>query len=174
MFVQSARFIESHRKTQTDRLAIHGQEKVAATVNLCRMNLAVHGLEGDIRQAITYYEDPFGACNAAGVEPSPATACHPLPVGEGRGEGHKIETHGRFDFVLANPPFNVDAGDKERLAAEAGPGRRYPFGLPRTENANYLGFNSSTPRCTRKAGPASSWPTPPPTPGRANKTSANN
>ncbi len=107
MFVQSARFMESHRKTQTDRLAIHGQEKVAATVNLCRMNLAVHGLEGDIRQAITYYEDLH-------------------------------QSTGKFDFVLANPPFNVDAVDKERLAAEVGPGRRYPFGLPRTDNANYL------------------------------------
>jgi len=40
--------------------------------------------------------------------------------------------------VLANPPFNVNAVDKERLEAEVGKGRRYPFGLPRTDNANYL------------------------------------
>ena len=45
---------------------------------------------------------------------------------------------GRFDFVLANPPFNVNAVDKERLEAEVGKGRRYPFGLPRTDNGNYL------------------------------------
>ena len=45
---------------------------------------------------------------------------------------------GRFDFVLANPPFNVNAVDKERLKDSVGPGRRYPFGLPRTDNANYL------------------------------------
>lgn len=45
---------------------------------------------------------------------------------------------GKFDFVLANPPFNVNAVDKERLEAEVGKGRRYPFGLPRTDNANYL------------------------------------
>jgi len=45
---------------------------------------------------------------------------------------------GKFDFVLANPPFNVNAVDKERLAADTGPGRRYPFGLPRADNANYL------------------------------------
>jgi type I restriction enzyme M protein len=133
MFVQSARFVAEHRKSPATELSIAGQEKVAATVNLCRMNLAVHGLEGDIRQAITYYEDLHQAC-----APSPDAARHPLPVGEGRGEGHKIESHGRFDFVLANPPFNVDAVDKERLAAEVGPGRRYPFGLPRTDNANYL------------------------------------
>lgn len=44
----------------------------------------------------------------------------------------------RFDFVLANPPFNVNAVDKERLAGQIGPGRRYPFGMPRTDNANYL------------------------------------
>ncbi len=107
MFVQSARFMAEHRKSQSDVLSIHGQEKVAATVNLCRMNLAVHGLEGDIRQAITYYEDLH-------------------------------QSVGKFDFVLANPPFNVDAVDKERLSAEVGKNRRYPFGLPRTDNANYL------------------------------------
>ena len=45
---------------------------------------------------------------------------------------------GQFDFVLANPPFNVNAVDKERLKDMAGAGRRFPFGLPRTDNANYL------------------------------------
>ncbi len=52
--------------------------------------------------------------------------------GEGEGEG------GAFDFVLANPPFNVNAVDKERLKDMVGPGRRFPFGLPKTDNANYL------------------------------------
>ncbi len=107
MFVQSARFVAEHKKNPSSELAIHGQEKVADTAKLCRMNLAVHGLDGDIREAITYYEDL-----------------------------HK--STGRFDFVLANPPFNVNAVDKERLVAETGPGRRFPFGLPRTDNANYL------------------------------------
>jgi type I restriction enzyme M protein len=45
---------------------------------------------------------------------------------------------GQFDFVLANPPFNVNAVDKERLKDMVGAGRRFPFGLPRTDNANYL------------------------------------
>jgi type I restriction enzyme M protein len=45
---------------------------------------------------------------------------------------------GRFDFVLANPPFNVNAVNKERLEAEVGTGRRFPFGLPRSDNANTL------------------------------------
>lgn len=107
MFVQSARFVSEHRKNPAKELAIFGQEKERATTDLCRMNLAVHGLEGNIKQAISYYDDPHAAT-------------------------------GRFDFVLANPPFNVNAVDKERLADSVGPGRRFPYGLPRTDNANYL------------------------------------
>ncbi len=107
MFVQSARFVAEHKKNPSDELSIHGQEKVEETTALCRMNLAVHGLEGDIKKAISYYEDLHDAT-------------------------------GKFDFVLANPPFNVNAVDKERLAAVVGPGRRFPFGLPRADNANYL------------------------------------
>ena len=107
MFVQSARFVSEHRKNPAKELAIFGQEKERATTDLCRMNLAVHGLEGNIKQAISYYDDPHAAT-------------------------------GKFDFVLANPPFNVNAVDKERLTDSVGPGRRYPFGLPRTDNANYL------------------------------------
>jgi type I restriction-modification system DNA methylase subunit/very-short-patch-repair endonuclease len=120
-------------------LSIHGVEKTDETGRLCRMNLAVHGLEGDIRHGgnvNSYYDDPFDACRA---EPSPRPVGHPSPTGRvGGGEGHEIQYHGRFDFVLANPPFNVNAVDKERLKDSVGPGRRYPFGLPRTDNANYL------------------------------------
>jgi hypothetical protein len=71
---------------------------------------------------------------------------------------------GQFDFVLANPPFNVNAVDKERLKDSVGPGRRFAFGLPRTDNANYLWiplFYSARP--TPRAAPGSSWPTRPPT-----------
>ena len=107
MFVQSARFVSEHRKNPAKELAIFGQEKERATTDLCRMNLAVHGLEGNIKQAISYYDDPHDAT-------------------------------GKFDFVLANPPFNVNAVDKERLVDSVGPGRRFPYGLPRTDNANYL------------------------------------
>ncbi|MGA7667838.1 MAG: N-6 DNA methylase [Pseudolabrys sp.] len=66
---------------------------------------------------------------------------------------------GQFDFVLANPPFNVNAVDKERLKDSVGPGRRFAFGLPRTDNANYLWiplFYSARP--TPRAAPGSSWP----------------
>jgi type I restriction enzyme M protein len=107
MFVQSARFVSEHQKSPAKELAVYGQEKERATGDLCRMNLAVHGLEGDIKQAISYYDDPHTAT-------------------------------GKFDFVLANPPFNVNAVDKERLKDQVGANRRYPFGLPRTDNANYL------------------------------------
>jgi type I restriction enzyme M protein len=102
MFVQSAAFVEHHRKS-VNEISVYGQEKVAETIRLCKMNLAVHGLAGDIRQANTYYED-----------------------------SHK--SVGKFDFVMANPPFNVDKVDKERLKDDP----RYPFGLPRADNGNYL------------------------------------
>jgi len=103
MFVQSAAFVGAHRRNPTAELSIHGQEKTRETVRLCKMNLAVHGLGGDVREANSYYDDP-----------------HDAP--------------GRFDFVMANPPFNVDGVDKERLKDDP----RYPFGAPRVDNANYL------------------------------------
>lgn len=102
MFVQSAEFVERHRKSATD-ISVYGQEKVDETIRLCKMNLAVHGLSGDIRQGNTYYEDI-----------------------------HK--SVGKFDFVMANPPFNVNGVDKERIKDDP----RYPFGAPKTDNANYL------------------------------------
>ena len=113
MFVQSARFVAEHQKNPAAELSICGVEKTDETGRLCRMNLAVHGLEGDIRHGgnvNSYYDDPHVAAQAGG----------------------------QFDFVLANPPFNVNAVDKERIKDLVGPGRRYPFGLPRTDNANYL------------------------------------
>ena len=110
MFVQSARFVAEHHKNPAAELAICGVEKTDETGRLARLNLAVHGLEGDIRHGgnvNSYYDDPHAATGA-------------------------------FDFVLANPPFNVNAVDKERLKDMVGAGRRFPFGLPRTDNANYL------------------------------------
>jgi type I restriction enzyme M protein len=110
MFVSSARFVSEHKKNPAAELSIHGVEKTDETGRLCRLNLAVHGLEGEIKHGgniNSYYDDPHAAT-------------------------------GRFDFVLANPPFNVNAVDKERLRDMVGPGRRFPFGLPRTDNANYL------------------------------------
>ena len=58
MFVQSARVVEQHHENPTEELTFCGLEKNATTIRLAKMNLAVHGLEGDIQKAITYYEDP--------------------------------------------------------------------------------------------------------------------
>ena len=103
MFVQSARFVEQHRNGRNGRLSIYGQERVGETLKLCMMNLAVHGLEGQISQSNAYYEDPFRSVD-------------------------------QFDYVMANPPFNVNRIDKPKLEGD----RRYPFGLPRADNGNYI------------------------------------
>ncbi len=110
MFVQSARFVAEHQKNPADELSIFGVEKTDDTGRLARLNLAIHGLEGTIAHG--------GDTNSYYADPHDAL--------------------GRCDFVLANPPFNVNAVDKDRLAQSTGPGRRYPFGLPRTDNGNYL------------------------------------
>jgi type I restriction enzyme M protein len=103
MFVQSANFVKRHRENPNTQISIYGQEKVAETIKLCRLNLAVHGLSGDIKQANSYYEDVHRSL-------------------------------GKFDFVMANPPFNVDGVDKAKIKEDS----RYPYGLPKIDNANYL------------------------------------
>ncbi|MES2304284.1 MAG: class I SAM-dependent DNA methyltransferase [Gemmatimonadota bacterium] len=107
MFVQSAAFVQRHQKNATRELTVFGTEKASDTVKLAKMNLAVHGLSGDVREANTYYEDPQKAVSSKG---------------------------GRFDFVMANPPFNVSGVDKDRLKDDP----RFLLGLPTTDNANYL------------------------------------
>ncbi len=109
MFVQSARFVEQRHQNPTEKLTFRGLEKNATTIRLAKMNLAVHGLEGDIQKAITYYEDPH-------------------------------ELLGKADFVMANPPFNVDEIDAEKIKSDP----RLPFGLPgvnkkdKVSNGNYI------------------------------------
>jgi type I restriction enzyme M protein len=108
MFVQSSHFIERLGKDTAHRVTFYGQEKTGTTIRLAKMNLAVHGLEGDIREANTFYED-----------------------------AHNL--YGKCDFVMANPPFNVDMVD-----AKVKDDRRLPFGLPginkakKVSNGNYL------------------------------------
>ena len=106
MFVHSADFVRAHEKAPEKELSIFGIEKVSETQRLARMNLAVHGLGGTIREANSYYEEPF-------------------PI------------VGQFDFVMANPPFNVDGVDKEKDAIKKR-ADRFPFGLPKPDNGNYL------------------------------------
>ncbi|MDE0299191.1 MAG: N-6 DNA methylase [Candidatus Poribacteria bacterium] len=109
MFVQSAHFIERMHHNPTERVTFYGMEKNATTIRLANMNLAVHGLEGNIKKAITYYEDPH-------------------------------ELFGKCDFVMANPPFNVDEVDAEKVKSDS----RLPYGLPgvnkqgKVPNGNYL------------------------------------
>lgn len=132
MFVQSQRFIEDHRTElkelgedhDGDKLFVYGQEKTLDTVKLAKMNLAVNGLRGEIRQANSYAEDPYGS-------------------------------FGKFDFVMANPPFNVD---DVAIATVEKDKRFNTYGLPRNKtklkvadkgketvpNANYLWINLFT------------------------------
>lgn len=104
MFVQSAEFIEEHKKKAVDEISVYGQEKTRETVNLCKMNLAVHGLSGDVLQGNSYYEDLHNMVGA-------------------------------FDFVMANPPFNVNRIDKDRVKNDR---KRFPYGMPSVDNGNYL------------------------------------
>lgn len=109
MFVQSANFVEKLHQNPNDKLNFYGLEKNATTINLAKMNLAVHRLVGDIKKAITYYEDPHNLLNKA-------------------------------DFVMANPPFNVDEIDADKIKNDP----RLPFGLPgvnkkgKVSNGNYV------------------------------------
>jgi len=109
MFVQSAHFIEKMHKNPQDVATFYGAEKNPTTIRLAKMNLAVHGLEGNIQKAISYYEDPH-------------------------------DFLGKADFVMANPPFNVDDVDAEKIKNDP----RLPFGLPgvnkkgAVSNGNYL------------------------------------
>lgn len=108
MFTHSAEFVRRHHKAPEREISVYGIEKMSDTQRLCRLNLAVHGLSGDIREASSYYDDP-----------------------------HKLV--GRFDFVMANPPFNQPEVDRARLVSDAGVvDARFPLGLPKTNNANYL------------------------------------
>jgi type I restriction enzyme M protein len=108
MFVQSAAFVNAHQKRAVDELAVFGTEKSSDTVKLGKMNLAVHGLSGDVRVANSFFEDPHDSVDKNGI--------------------------GKFDFVMANPPFNVSGVDKDRIKGDP----RLPFGVPSTDNANYL------------------------------------
>lgn len=102
MFVHSAQFVERHRRSPGKELSVYGQEKTGDTVKLGKMNMAVHSLHADIREANSYYEDPF-------------------------------ESFRHFDFVMANPPFNVDRIDKAKLLDDP----RFPD-LPKADNGNYV------------------------------------
>ncbi|MGO2322509.1 type I restriction-modification system subunit M [Vibrio casei] len=114
MFISSADFVAKHNKDASDELSVFGQEKTGDTVRLSKLNLAVHGLQGDIREGNSYYEDPFELA---------------------KGEVIDDKQYGQFDFVMANPPFNVNEIQKDRLEGDK---HRFPYGMPRNDNGNYL------------------------------------
>ena len=88
MFVQAAHTIAATGRQVAAEVTFHGREKAETNTRLARMNLAVHGLEGDIQQGNTFYDrwqDVVGGC----------------------------------DFVMANPPFNVNLVDPQKLKGDA-------------------------------------------------------
>ncbi len=102
MFVQSERFVEEHGGRIGD-IAIYGQESNYTTWRLAKMNLAVRGIDADIRW-------------------------------NNEGSFHKDELKDlRFDYILANPPFNISDWGGERLREDV----RWKYGVPPQGNANY-------------------------------------
>ena len=87
MFVQSVKFKDAHSKRADKKgdLSIYGQEKMSTTRKLCKMNLAVHGMEGDIGKSFgsTFTNDQHSTLRA--------------------------------DYVIANPPFNISDWDGDKL-----------------------------------------------------------
>ena len=109
MFVQTGYFIENEGMKPAEKVTFYGQEKAELNTRLAKMNMTVHGLEGNILEGNTFYEDKFNLAGGA-------------------------------DFVMANPPFNVDGVDKSKDAVKKDP-RLILYGivnLPKNDNANYL------------------------------------
>ena len=112
MFVQTGDFVEHAGMLANNTMTFYGQEKVEYNAQLCLMNLAVHGLSGVIKSGDEANTFYHDAHNLAGC----------------------------CDYVMANPPFNVDKV-KVESAQSAG---RLPFGMPavnknkEVSNANYL------------------------------------
>lgn len=112
MFVQTGDFVNSAGMVANNTMTFYGQEKVEYNAKLCLMNMAVHGLTGVIK---------------SGDEAN--TFYH---------DAHNLE--GCCDYIMANPPFNVDKVKSESTQSAG----RLPFGLPSVNkskevgNANYL------------------------------------
>lgn len=102
MFVQSAKFVESHAGKLND-LSIYGQESNPTTWKMAQMNLAIRGIDANLGKynADTFFDDI-----------------------------HKSE---RFDYILANPPFNISDWGGERLTNDP----RWDYGVPPAGNANF-------------------------------------
>ncbi|HNC21768.1 N-6 DNA methylase [Accumulibacter sp.] len=116
MFVQTGHFIEDVRHAVVnDTVTFHGQEKSDTNTKLARMNLVVHGLDASNIRQGNTFYDQID---------------------------HLV---GQCDFVMANPPFNVDGVDTKKVEIQVDRAGRLPFGLPGTNaktsaisNANSL------------------------------------
>lgn len=112
MFIQSGDFVNAHGMNANSAMTFYGQEKVEYNAQLCLMNMAVHGLTGVIKSG----DEGNSFYNDA----------------------HQLD--GRCDYIMANPPFNVDKVKSESAQAAG----RLPFGMPGINknkeigNANYL------------------------------------
>lgn len=101
MFVQTGHFIEDvQHAVVNDAVTFHGQEKSDTNTKLARMNLVVHGLDASNIRQGNTFYDQAE---------------------------HLI---GQCDFVMANPPFNVDGVETKKVSAQVDPAGRLPFGLP--------------------------------------------
>ena len=103
MFVQTARYMHKHNATSNDliKFKCFGVEKEPDTVKLAKMNLLLNNVRGEIKEANSYYQDPYNAV-------------------------------GKFDYVMANPPFNVDEVVTEKVEKD---GRFTPYGIPKNKSA---------------------------------------
>lgn len=113
MFVQSNNFIIRHhlQKGGISPISVYGQEKTLQTVNLAKMNLAINGLRGEIKQGDSYAEDLYNS-------------------------------FGQFDFVMANPPFNVKEVNEDTVKKD----RRFTeYGLPKSKSKTKGGGVISIP-----------------------------
>jgi type I restriction enzyme M protein len=116
MFVQTGHFVEDVRHAAVnDAVTFHGQEKSDSNTKLARMNMVVHGLDASNIRQGNTFYDQI------------------------------FRLVGQCDFVMANPPFNVDSVDTKKVEGQVGEGGRLPFGLPGTNgktgaisNANSL------------------------------------
>lgn len=108
MFVHSAEFVRRHNENPVRAISIYGVEKMADTQKLCRLNLAVHGLSGDVKVASSYYEDP-----------------HQMVGGFDFVMANPPFNQKEVDRArLVNEAGKVDA--------------RFSLGIPKVNNANYL------------------------------------
>ncbi|MEQ8551830.1 MAG: class I SAM-dependent DNA methyltransferase [Cyclobacteriaceae bacterium] len=108
MFVQTGHFVQTHsNRSVNEAIKCYGTELKTNNTKLAKMNLAIHGIEGKIIEANSFYSDP-----------------------------HNLV--GKCDFVMANPPFNVNKIDREKEFVKTDQRLFEGVGVPKTDNGNYM------------------------------------